>query len=689
MIAVAMISLRTIVSRFALACLALVLSIALTDEARAQAVTTVVASQNGTLGQAQSCPNNPLVRTFSVSGNFTVADVDLGVLVRHTWRGDLRLVLVSPTQTRVQLTDGDVSSINGNNFNVLLDDTASQLVNTDGNGRDHSTSQAPPFQNTYRPDNALSAFNGENANGTWRLEMCDLFPAEDNGQFRHAELYLTAAPTLQADLSLTKGVSNASPAFGSTISFTLAVNNQGPDTATNVEVRDQLPAGFDFISSSGAGSYNPGTGIWSVPDIAAGQTRTMTITGTVTASVGTTVNNTAEIIASSAPDPDSTPDNGDPAEDDYAETSFQTAGGGPTSAPPLTCPAGTTEFRWADVTWARGSLNNSYQLGTLGTISFDIVSEGQWVPEARYGGAIPGISTTMTAGLSNPGASLIYHVNRANREQESVTTITLPQAITGVQFRILDIDQGGFQDRATVYGFLNGVRVEASLTQSSANFVSGDSVFGNGSSSDSQGNGNTTVTFTQPIDTIIFEYGNGPSAPDNPSQQGVGLNTLTFCNPATTTLSVTKMSAVISDPVSAQTGASPKAIPGALVEYLISVENTGAIATDADSIAVLDNHPGDIKLCRVNDPAGPVTFDDPGNDTNLSYTYSGPADDSDGLEYSSDNGATFIYEPVPDADGCDANITQVRVRPGGAMAAGSTFTLRLRYIIRGSGQPTP
>src|SRR5262249_49457912 len=54
----------------------------------------------------------------------------------------------------------------------------------------------------------------------------------------------------QADLSLAKAVSNATPNVGNTITFTVTLNNAGPDAASNVTVQDLLPIGLMFISAT-------------------------------------------------------------------------------------------------------------------------------------------------------------------------------------------------------------------------------------------------------------------------------------------------------------------------------------------------------------------------------------------------------------------------------------------------------
>jgi len=135
-----------------------------------------------------------------------------------------------------------------------------------------------------------------------------------------------------ADLSLTKTVSNSSASAGSTINFTLTVTNAGPDPATGVEVTDHLPSGFTYVSSAPSqGTYDNTTGIWSIGNLAVNATVTLTMTVTVNAS-GTYVN-MAQISASSLIDPDSTPNNSDPAEDDLGQVTITLNGRNPKPKP--------------------------------------------------------------------------------------------------------------------------------------------------------------------------------------------------------------------------------------------------------------------------------------------------------------------------------------------------------------------
>jgi uncharacterized repeat protein (TIGR01451 family) len=109
----------------------------------------------------------------------------------------------------------------------------------------------------------------------------------------------------KADLMLSKVVDNPTPNVGATIHYTIAVVDLGPNTATNVSVLDPLPAGLTFVSASvSQGSYNSGTGVWTVGTVDTSGPRTLTITALVT--TASPVVNTATISHSDQFDPDLT-----------------------------------------------------------------------------------------------------------------------------------------------------------------------------------------------------------------------------------------------------------------------------------------------------------------------------------------------------------------------------------------------
>ncbi|KPJ67326.1 MAG: hypothetical protein AMJ43_05615, partial [Coxiella sp. DG_40] len=109
-----------------------------------------------------------------------------------------------------------------------------------------------------------------------------------------------------ADLELSKTVDDALTQVDNDITFTVTLTNKGPDVATGVEVQDILPQGDTaYVSDNSGGSYNSATGIWTVGDLAAGETVALEIVAKVT-DYGV-FDNFAQVWTSPVYDPDSTP----------------------------------------------------------------------------------------------------------------------------------------------------------------------------------------------------------------------------------------------------------------------------------------------------------------------------------------------------------------------------------------------
>jgi uncharacterized repeat protein (TIGR01451 family) len=115
----------------------------------------------------------------------------------------------------------------------------------------------------------------------------------------------TAHAQTEADLSVTKIVDQAAPHSDHTITYTITLTNNGPDTATNIMVTDLLPSGVTYVSSSPSqGSYANSTGLWSVGSLADSGSATLTISAHVDAVPhGTVVTNTASVTSLDQTDP--------------------------------------------------------------------------------------------------------------------------------------------------------------------------------------------------------------------------------------------------------------------------------------------------------------------------------------------------------------------------------------------------
>lgn len=147
-------------------------------------------------------------------------------------------------------------------------------------------------------------------------------------------------------------------------------------------------------------------------------------------------------------------------------------------------------------------------------------------------------------------------------------------------------------------------------------------------------------------------------------------------------LTVSKTSTPYLDPINGL--ANPKLIPNAFAAYTVTVSNPNSYSVTSDSIVIVDPTPDNLRFFAGNlaTGSGPVLFANGPVASGLSYTFTSLASTSDDIDFSKDGGATWTYVPVPDSSGLDAALTHIRVRPKGAMAAGSSFTLRFRYAIK-------
>jgi uncharacterized repeat protein (TIGR01451 family) len=136
----------------------------------------------------------------------------------------------------------------------------------------------------------------------------------------NAWIYINIGTGADADLNLTKTVSKAQPVINDVISYSITVQNSGGIVATGVEVRDSLPVGVQYQTSTGPGTYNASTGIWSVGSVPVGGSVQLVITVKVVAE-GTWFN-TAEVSKMNERDSDSTPGNGNYQEDDLGVACF-------------------------------------------------------------------------------------------------------------------------------------------------------------------------------------------------------------------------------------------------------------------------------------------------------------------------------------------------------------------------------
>ena len=155
----------------------------------------------------------------------------------------------------------------------------------------------------------------------------------------------------------------------------------------------------------------------------------------------------------------------------------------------------------------------------------------------------------------------------------------------------------------------------------------------------------------------------------------------TFQQLAPVALSVTKVSSVSSDNISA---ANPKAIPGATIQYVFALTNPNPLAFDANSVLISDQTPPNMVFCLADMGSvgnGPLFFVDGTPSSALTYSFIALNNGTDNIDFSNDNGTTWNYAPVVGANGCDAAVTNFRVRPSGAFAGNGQFSMYVRYRL--------
>jgi uncharacterized repeat protein (TIGR01451 family) len=166
---------------------------------------------------------------------------------------------------------------------------------------------------------------------------------------------------------------------------------------------------------------------------------------------------------------------------------------------------------------------------------------------------------------------------------------------------------------------------------------------------------------------------------------GAGGNTIGGCSQLPS-LTVLKSVQTYSDPVNVTT--NPKAIPGALMTYTITVQNSGAGAVDSGTTVVTDPiaahtalFVGDINGAN----SGPVLFTQGSANSGLSYTFTELGNASDDVDFY--DGTTWSYKPVAGPDGCDPLVTNLRVNPKGTFVGTAAppnpgFSLNFRVCVR-------
>jgi uncharacterized repeat protein (TIGR01451 family) len=174
-----------------------------------------------------------------------------------------------------------------------------------------------------------------------------------------------------------------------------------------VTVRDLLPSGYTYVSNvPSQGTYNGSTGDWTGITLPSGESATLRLSATVDASG--IYSNYAQIMASGAADPDSTPGNTSTTEDDDDTLTTAPVTGTDLSLSMTDLPdpvtAGSSLVYTLNVT-NQGNLNASTVVLTdtlPAGVTYQSASGSGWTCAAITGGRVRCTRNTLNDGVSRP-----------------------------------------------------------------------------------------------------------------------------------------------------------------------------------------------------------------------------------------------------------------------------------------------
>jgi subtilisin-like proprotein convertase family protein len=224
--------------------------------------------QTGALGAAQPAvtygsgnistplPDNTTVDIpINVADVGAVADINVRVRLNHAFDGDVEIRLVHPDGTTILLSDNRGGA--GTNYGSGANDCSGTPTTFDDSAATAITAGAAPFAGTFRPEQALSAFNGKPTAGIWKVRITDT-ATDDTGTAGCAQLVISrrqflccpftggtagivAAPpaTIAAESC---SVVNSAPDPGETVTMNFPLLNTGTGPTSNL-VATLLPTG--------------------------------------------------------------------------------------------------------------------------------------------------------------------------------------------------------------------------------------------------------------------------------------------------------------------------------------------------------------------------------------------------------------------------------------------------------------
>ncbi len=220
--------------------------------------------------------------TLNVSTFGTIDDLNVTDLVgTHSWINDLTIELTSPTGTTAILFSGICDD--EDNFDVNFDDEAAA-----------GALPCPPVGgNSYQPQDALSAFDGEQMNGTWTLTITD-GANQDGGTLTGWSLDICFTPTVPCTNPTVPTISGTT-SFCAGTSTTLSIATGNLNDASNWQWYSGSCGGTNVGSGTSLVVSSPGTYFVRGEGgcVTGGTCQSVTVTQTTVTAVASVVGNTS------------------------------------------------------------------------------------------------------------------------------------------------------------------------------------------------------------------------------------------------------------------------------------------------------------------------------------------------------------------------------------------------------------
>ena len=210
---------------------------------------------------------------INVTSTTPITSLTVGLRLNHTWDADLLLEVVSPSGQTVQLANHVGQS--GDNFGSGAESCSGELTIFSDTAETSILYGTAPFAGSYKPQQLLSAFSGQNPAGQWQIKINDQW-TYDQGHLFCAQLSFNGTSTAVAT-----NVPVANGAASWTVPEALAGKNliarvdsglahdesdaaffiaggesPSPTTTTTTTTTTQPPVEIEILSPNGGETYN-------------------------------------------------------------------------------------------------------------------------------------------------------------------------------------------------------------------------------------------------------------------------------------------------------------------------------------------------------------------------------------------------------------------------------------------------